>query len=248
LASVRIAAVGDVHCDEQTRGKLGASLRGVNEQADALVLAGDLTAVGKASEARCLVEELREVRVPVVAVLGNHDYEFDQEAVIVELLQDAGIHVLDGSGIVLELAGQRVGFAGAKGFCGGFGRYLVAPFGEQSLKAFVKVGLRESLGLADALRRLGTERRVVVLHYAPIRETLAGESPELFPFLGNGGLCQPIDEHGADVVFHGHAHNGFLRGQTPRGIPVYNVAQKIVETFVVHELPEAAVGAESVAA
>lgn len=238
MANVRIAAVADVHCDEQAHGMLAESLREVNDQADALVLAGDLTTVGKVAEARALVSELRDIRVPIVAVLGNHDYELDQDAAIAEVMRDAGIHVLDGTGVVLELAGQRVGFAGAKGFCGGFGRYLVAPFGEQSLKAFVKVGLREALGLADALRRLETERRVVILHYAPISETLAGESPELFPFLGNSGLCEPIDEYGADVVFHGHAHNGSLRGRTPRGIPVYNVARRIVETFVVHELPE----------
>jgi Icc-related predicted phosphoesterase len=236
LGIVRVAAVADVHCHEHVRGRLAAELASVSDQADALVLAGDLTLVGHPSEARILVDELRGVRIPVLAVLGNHDHELDQQQVIADMLRANRVHVLEGESAVLSLNGSSVGFAGIKGFCGGFDNHLVAPFGEQSLKAFVRVGLAEARKLEISLRALRTDYRVVVLHYAPIRDTLIGESPELFPFLGSSSLCRPVDEIGADVVFHGHAHYGTRFGRTPGGIPVYNVAHALVRGYVVHTL------------
>jgi Icc-related predicted phosphoesterase len=231
-----VAAVADVHCHEQARGRLAGALEAVDEQADVLVVPGDLTLIGHASEAKLFVEEVKAVRIPIVAILGNHDHELDQEAAIAETLRSHGIHILDGNSVVLSLNGSTVGFAGVKGFCGGFDRHLVAPFGEQPLKSFVRAGLREAHKLEECLRSLQADYRVVLLHYSPIRETLVGESPELFPFLGSSSLCYPVDELGADVVFHGHAHHGTHFGRTPRGVPVYNVARTLVDGFLVHSL------------
>ncbi len=242
MGTVRIAAVADVHCHEQVRGRLARELEGVNDRADVLVVPGDLTLIGHVSEARVFVEELSQVRVPVVAILGNHDYELDQEIAIGEVLRTHGVHVLDGSSVVLRLNGANVGFVGVKGFCGGFDRHLVAPFGEQPLKSFVKAGLREAHKLEECLRSLRADYRVVVLHYAPIKGTLVGESPELFPFLGSSSLCKPVDELGADVVFHGHAHYGTRFGRTPRGVPVYNVARTLVHGYLIHTLGESQSG------
>jgi Icc-related predicted phosphoesterase len=239
-APVQIAAIADVHCYEELRGRLRYELEPVNDQADVLVLAGDLTLYGKPEEARILVEELRSVRIPVVGVLGNHDYEMNHEDTIAAMMRDAGVAMLDGDTVTLTVRGRTVGFVGVKGFCGGFGQRLVAPFGEDPLKAFVRVGQTEAEKLDAGLRRLrqdGTvDHAVAVVHYAPIRETVVGESPELFPFLGNSSLCDPIDRYEVDVCFHGHAHYGTPFGRTPRGIPVYNVARPLVRTCVVHTL------------
>jgi len=237
---IRIAAIADVHCYEELRGRLRYEFESVNDQADALILAGDLTLYGKIDEARLLAEELRGVRVPMIGVLGNHDYEMGQERAIRAELENAGVRMLDGETETLILGGRRVGFVGVKGFCGGFGNRLVAPFGESPLKAFVRVGQTEAEKLDAGLRRLRhddqVDHLVAVVHYAPIRETVMGESPELFPFLGNSSLCDPIDRHEADVCFHGHAHYGTPYAQTSRGIPVYNVARPLVRTYVVHTL------------
>lgn len=233
-----IAAVADVHCHEHMRGQLAESLRGVNEQAAALVLAGDLTASGRIVEARELLSELRWVKVPVVAVLGNHDFEHGEQDHIYDLLKASGIHVLDGESVELDLGGERVGFAGAKGFAGGFGRYLLTAFGEQSIKDFVLAGLVEVDKLERALSQLRADRRVAVLHYSPVRDTLTGEPLELYPFLGNSELEKPIDRLGAEVVFHGHSHYGSLYSRTKGGVPVFNVAQSLVVTYHLFELPK----------
>jgi Icc-related predicted phosphoesterase len=212
----------------------------VNEQADVLVLAGDLTMNGRQEEARILAEELQIIRVPIVAVLGNHDYEMNQEAGIAAELRQAGVHVLDGQSVTLTCRHRRVGFSGVKGFCGGFGERLVAPFGEPALKDFVRVGQIETEKLDAGLRRLRGEdpvdHLVAIVHYAPIRETVVGEPPELWPYLGNSSLADPIDRYETDVVFHGHAHYGSRFGHTPRGVPVYNVARPLVRDIVVHYL------------
>jgi Icc-related predicted phosphoesterase len=212
----------------------------VNEQADVLVLAGDLTLNGRQEEARILAEELQTVRLPIVAVLGNHDYEMNQENVIAGELREAGVYVLDGQSVTLTCRRRRVGFSGVKGFCGGFGERLVAPFGEAALKAFVRVGQIEAEKLEAGLRRLRREdpvdHLVAIVHYAPIRDTVVGEPPELWPYLGNSSLADPIDRYETDVVFHGHAHYGSRFGHTPRGVPVYNVARPLVRDVVVHYL------------
>ncbi len=241
-----IAAVADIHCHEHMRGQLAEAFRDVNDRAGALVLAGDITASGQISEARELLRELRTVTVPVVAVLGNHDYEHQQQDQIHDLLKASGIYILDGDGIELDIQGERVGFAGTKGFAGGFGRYLLTGFGEQSIKDFVLSGIVEVEKLERALSQLRAGRRVVVLHYSPIRETLIGEPLELYPFLGNSELCKPIDNFGAEVVFHGHSHYGSVFGHTKSGIPVFNVAQTLVMSYHLFELPEIRVSLEAV--
>lgn len=237
---IQIAAIADVHCYDELRGRLRYELESVNDDADILVLAGDLTLYGKPEEAEILVEELAGIRIPIVGVLGNHDYEMGQEDVIRALLREAGVAMLDGDQISVPVRGRRVGFVGVKGFCGGFGERLVAPFGEFPLKAFVRVGQAEAEKLDAGLRKLRfddeVDHLVAVVHYAPIRDTVIGESPELFPFLGNSSLCDPIDRYEVDVCFHGHAHYGTPFGHTPRGIPVYNVARPLVRSYVVHAL------------
>ncbi|MGH7476406.1 MAG: metallophosphoesterase family protein [Longimicrobiales bacterium] len=217
---VRLAAVGDLHFDGASRGALVDLFAAASRAADILVLAGDLTTHGKPEQARGLLEELAGVETPIVTVLGNHDHESGQEDEVKQVLVDAGIHVLDGDHVVVE----GIGFAGCKGFAGGFGRGALAPFGERLIKEFVQEAIEESLRLENALRGLNTQTRVVVLHYAPIVDTVLGEPETIYPFLGSSRLLQPIDTIGADVVFHGHAHHGALEATTPQGIPVYNVS------------------------
>jgi Icc-related predicted phosphoesterase len=237
-STVRIAAYADVHCYEELRGRLRLELERANREADVLVLAGDLTLNGRVDEASVLAEELRGVKIPVVAVLGNHDYELDEQVRIAQELQHVGVWVLDGDAVTLNLGKRRVGFAGVKGFCGGFGDRLIAPFGEEALKAFVRVGQVETSKLDAGLRQLRNDEAVdnvvVVVHYAPVRDTVVGEPPELFPYLGNSSLSDPIDRHETDVVFHGHAHYGSPFGRTPSGVPVFNVARPLVRDLVVH--------------
>ncbi len=237
---IRIAAYADVHCHDALRRRLRYELEPANEQADVLVLAGDLTLNGRRDEAAILVDELHDVRIPVVAVLGNHDYELGQEAEIAADLQQAGLAVLDGDAITLAVGRRRVGFCGVKGFCGGFDDRLVAPFGEPVLKEFVRAGQSEAAKLEQGLAQLRQDdpldHLVALLHYAPIRETVLGESPELFPYLGNSSLAAPIDRYEVDVVFHGHAHYGSPFGHTPGGVPVYNVARPLVRDLVIHPL------------
>jgi len=232
-----IAAVADIHCHEHMRGQLAEVFRDVNDRAGVLVLAGDLTASGQVSEARELLRELRPVTIPVVAVLGNHDFEHQQQEQIHDLLKASGIHLLDGDSVELDVQGERIGFAGTKGFAGGFGRYLLTGFGEQMIKDFVLEGMVEVEKLERAISQLHSDRRVVVLHYSPVRETLTGEPLELYPFLGNSELSRPIDNFGADVVFHGHSHYGSLFGHTRAGIPVFNVSQTLVVSYHLFEMP-----------
>ncbi len=241
-----VAAVADIHCHEHMRGQLAETFRDVSDRAGALVLAGDLTASGQMSEARELLRELRTVTVPIIAVLGNHDFEHQQQDQIHDLLKSNGIYMLDGEAVELEIGGVRVGFAGTKGFAGGFGRYLLTGFGEQTIKDFVLEGIVEVEKLERALAQLHTDQRVVVLHYAPVRETLTGEPLELYPFLGNSELATPIDNFGAEVVFHGHSHYGSVFGHTKAGIPVFNVAQTLVVSYHLFELPAARVSPEAV--
>ena len=217
---LRIAAVGDLHFDGAQTGALRTLFADVHRNADVLALLGDMTTHGRPEQMRSFVEELAGVQIPMVAVLGNHDYEAGQHHVCTRILTDAGVQVLDGTSVVIE----GVGFAGTKGFVGGFGRGALGPFGEQLIKDFVNAALEEALKIEKALHELRTPTRVVLLHYAPIVETIAGEPPEIYPFLGSSRLLQPLDTLGAAVVFHGHAHHGSLEGVTPGGIPVFNVS------------------------
>ncbi|HEX7049702.1 MAG TPA: metallophosphoesterase [Longimicrobiales bacterium] len=223
---IRIAAVGDLHFDHDARGSLVKLFAKINQNADILALCGDLTTHGRVDQMRACVEEMSPVEIPIVAVLGNHDHEAEAVAEISDVLRQRGIHVLDGEQVVI----QGIGFVGIKGFIGGFGRGTLAPFGEPLIKAVVQHALDEALKLENALRTLTTDTRVVLMHYAPIMETLTGEPEMLYPFLGSSRLLTPIDTHGATVVFHGHAHAGTLEALTPGGVPVYNVAMPLLQS------------------
>jgi Icc-related predicted phosphoesterase len=222
--SLRIAAIGDIHLDEQRRGALQPLFAEISERADVLVLAGDLTNHGTPAEARIVAEELTSCRVPIVTVLGNHDYQSNAADEMRQILKSAHVALLDEE----SFEQNGVGFVGLKGFAGGFGRYILAPFGEADIKRFVQVAVDNALQLEGMLSRLETERKVVVLHYAPIAETLAGEPLEIFPFLGCSRLADPINNFCVDAVFHGHAHHGTPIGETSAGIPVYNVAYPLM--------------------
>lgn len=237
---VRVAAVGDFHCGEKDGGLYREAFARVNDEADVLLLAGDLTRRGTPAEIDVVVKELADVRIPILAVLGNHDHESGQPEKVNEALRARGVHLLDEAPFELN---EHVGFAGVKGYMGGFGRYTLTAFGEADTKTFVGTTLEEVQKLEYSLRRLSTPIRVVLLHYAPIMETVMGEPEQIFPFLGNDRLVEPIDRFKAAVVFHGHAHHGTFAGKTPGGVPVFNVSMVRVredakaELFYVHEIP-----------
>jgi Icc-related predicted phosphoesterase len=225
---LRVAAVGDVHCTKTSEGALQPLFAQMAECADVIALAGDLVDYGLAEEAHMLARELSVVtkaKVPVVAVLGNHDFEGGQPEVVKQVLCDSGITILDGDAV--EIKG--VGFAGVKGFCGGFGRRSLEPWGEPAIKAFVREALDEALKLESALARLRTLNRIALLHYSPIQATVEGEPPEIFPFLGSSRLEEPINRYEVDAVLHGHAHHGSPEGRTGAQIPVYNVSMPLLK-------------------
>ncbi len=219
--SVRIAAVGDFHCGPDDVGVYRELFARVNDEADVLVLTGDLTRWGALAEFKVVVGELADVTVPIVSVLGNHDYESGHVEEGSRMLRARGVHLLCGDTFELN---PTVGFAGVKGFMGGFGRGMLTPFGEPETKSFVNATLNEVHSLELALRRLATPVRVAVLHYAPIAATIAGEPEAIHPYLGTDRLAEPLDRYSAAVAFHGHAHSGTLRGTTLGGVPVFNVS------------------------
>ena len=217
----RIAAVGDLHYGgADARGSLAPLFETVNRDADVFALLGDLTTHGRIEQVQAFAEELRAVQVPMVGVLGNHDYEHGDPAIITQILTDAGVRVLDGDHVVIE----GIGFAGTKGFAGGFGRGALAPFGEPLIKDFVQHAIDEQLKLENGLRALNTDVKVALLHYAPCEETVVGEPEVIWPFLGSSRLLQPLETLGVSVCFHGHAHHGTRSGVTGGGLSVFNVA------------------------
>ncbi len=222
---MRVAATADLHFTPQRYGALRDQLGRVREEADVLAIAGDLTNFGQPEEMEPLLNALVRLRIPVIAVLGNHDYESDKQADLARMMTDAGVKVLDGSAYERD----GVGFAGTKGFVGGFGRGMLTAFGEVEIKNFVRAGMDEALKLERAMSQLRTAKRVVILHYSPIAATVSGEAPEIYPFLGSSRLAEVIDRHGADLVLHGHAHNGKVDGTTTTGIPVHNVAITLLQ-------------------
>jgi Icc-related predicted phosphoesterase len=222
---MRIAATADLHVVPSSPAILHDQLSKVRDEADVLVLAGDLTNYGLPAEMEPLLNAIIRVRVPTVAVLGNHDYESGLEQELMRMMTAEGIKVLDGSAYERD----GVGFAGTKGFVGGFGRGALTAFGEPEVKTFVRASIDEALKLERGLSQLRTPKRVVVLHYSPISETANGEAREIFPFLGSSRLAEVIDRHGADLVVHGHAHHGTLDGKTTAGVPVRNVAITLLQ-------------------
>jgi Icc-related predicted phosphoesterase len=218
---LRIAATADLHYGKHSRGTLHDAFAEISRSADIVLLCGDLTDYGLPEEAEELVADIRAaVRIPILAVLGNHDFESSQPETISKVLDDAGVNVLNGEAI--EIGG--VGFAGIAGFGGGFGRRMLNAWGEPLIKQFVQESISHAVRLEQALGKLQTEKRIVVLHYSPIRATLEGEDPEIYAFLGSSRLEEPINRFKVTAVFHGHAHNGILDGRTSTGIPVYNVS------------------------
>ena len=230
---MRIAAVGDLHVTKDMAGQLRPYFAQLEGRADLLLLCGDLTDYGLAEEAVVLAKELASVKVPILAVLGNHDFESGHPEKVTEILCEAGIKVLDGDSYVLD----GVGVVGIKGFAGGFGRGTLGPWGEPVIKGFVKEALDEALKLESALARLRVDRRIAMLHYAPIRATVEGEPEEIYPFLGCSRLEEPLERYPVTVAFHGHAHRGSLEGRTRVGTPVYNVAMPLLRRQLSAELP-----------
>lgn len=224
-ACVRFAAVGDLHCTKDAAGTLRALFAQANDAADALLLCGDLTDYGLPEEAHVLAEQLSEVTIPILAVLGNHDFESGAQDEVQRILGEVGVRVLDGE--ACEIKG--VGVAGVKGFAGGFGRGSLGPWGENAIKQFVNEAIQEALKLEAALAKLRTPRRIAMLHYAPISGTVQGEPPEIYPFLGSSRLEDPLLRHPVNAVVHGHAHRGCVEGRTLNHIPVYNVAKPLLE-------------------
>ena len=246
----RIAAVGDIHVGTDSAGQVARGLVHVHERADLLLLAGDLTRCGTAGEAELVAAELEDVTIPVVAVLGNHDFHGDEPELVTRALMDAGVTVLDGTSTTVDVDGTVIGVAGAKGFGGGFAGACATAFGERAMKAFVDETRQEAARLHDALVGVSrrSDRTVALLHYSPVEETLRGERLEIYPFLGSHLLAEAIDTAGADLVLHGHAHHGSERGVTPGGIRVRNVAQPVIgHAYRVFDLRDPAAEDRSVA-
>jgi Icc-related predicted phosphoesterase len=226
--TIRIAALADLHVTRSGRGMLEGLLAPIAASADILLLCGDLTDHGIAEEARLLAGELAKMTIPRVGVLGNHDYDAGQAKEVKEILTAGGTMILDGD--ACEVRG--VGFAGTKGFAGGFGQRMLAPWGEQSIKSFVNEAIVEALKLESSLAKLRMEQRIAVLHYAPIRATVEGEPLEILPFLGSSRLEEPLNRYPVTAVFHGHAHNGTFEGRSQGNVPVYNVSLPLLrKTF-----------------
>ncbi len=224
---VRIAAVGDIHVRETDKGKWVDCFKEISKQADILLICGDLTDTGDEVEAQVLSEELKACTIPVIGVLGNHDFEKGRHKLIRQMVQNNNVHILDGEAIVVE----GIGFAGVKGFGGGFDNHMLSMFGEGAMKAFVQEAVDEALHLDRALARLDQEygniKKIAVLHYAPIKATVVGEPEAIFPFLGCSRLADPLIGRGVIAAFHGHAHVGTLEGAAG-GVKVFNVAKPIL--------------------
>lgn len=234
---IKIAAVGDVHMDVDVLGLFRPALDTLDTQADMLLLAGDLTRHGTREEAKCVAQEFGSLAVPVIAVLGNHDYDCDRESEVVEVLEEAGIQVLEGESTIVQTPGGPLGIAGVKGFCGGFAGRCASAFGEPEMKAFVRVTEASANRLEENLNQLGTIPKVALTHYSPVPDTLNGEPPEIYPFLGSYLLAEAIDDGGAVLAIHGHAHKGSPRGVTPGGVRVRNVAHPVIrQAFSVFSL------------
>ncbi|MEV4683087.1 metallophosphoesterase family protein [Streptomyces kurssanovii] len=238
---IRVAAVGDIHLAPDSRGLLRPAWETLGDRADMLLLAGDLTRHGTVEEAEVVADEIKGLPVPVVAVLGNHDYHSDLQDEVTGLLERAGATVLEGEGTVLDVGGTKVGIAGTKGFGGGFAGRSAGEFGEPEMRSFVRYSRRCAADLARSLldlREQGCEVLIALTHFSPVPDTLAGEPPEIYPFLGTYLLAEAVDEAEADLAVHGHAHMGTEHGMTAGGVKVRNVAQPVIgHAFALYHVP-----------
>ncbi len=225
---IRVAAVGDVHYDQHSRERLRSYFQVLDEKADLLLIAGDLTQSGTVEEAKALAHDLSFVPIPVVAVLGNHDFNQNRQSEILKLLKDVGVIGLEGTSAIIEVRGETVGVMGLKGFGGGFFGACITEFGEPEMKSFAKHCHAQAETLRLGLKKLNTDYLFALLHFSPVEGTLLGEKREIYPFLGSYLLAEAIDSAPVDAVFHGHAHFGVERSATPGGIPVRNVAQMVI--------------------
>lgn len=225
---IRLAAVGDIHFDQNSAGRLADYKDDISSGADVLLLAGDLTQTGDPEEAAPLVADLRQISIPIVAVLGNHDYHVGKEREIRIMLESVGVTVLEGAAVEIPVRDEAVGIAGIKGFGGGFSGACASEFGELEMKEFIRYTKEGANMLKESLLSLSTPYKVAVTHYSPVAETLLGEKREIYPFLGSYLLAEAIDGGKADIAFHGHAHKGVERGVTAGGVPVRNVAQPVI--------------------
>lgn len=226
-SSIRIAAAGDIHCEEQARERVETAFVRVQDEAQLVLLAGDLTTHGRPAEAEVLADAVRGLDVPIVAVLGNHDFHSGRDREVVRVLRDAGITVLERDWTVCDVGGARVGVAGTKGFVGGFPGANIPDFGEPSLRALYAETTREVEAVDRGLDAVADcALRIVLLHYAPTMTTLVGEPEGLWPLLGSNRLAAPIGAHRAELVLHGHAHEGTFEGSIG-AVPVYNVATHV---------------------
>jgi len=225
----RIAAVADLHVKTTDKGIWAEYFREISKRADVFLIGGDLTYTGDEVEAQVLSEELKNCNIPVVVVLGNHDHEKGRQKLIRQIIQNENVHVLDGEFVVFG----KIGIAGIKGFGGGFDNHMLSLFGEEAMKLFVKEAVNEALSLDRALKRLDEENegitKIVLMHYSPIKGTIAGEPEEVYAFLGCSRLEEPLTRYDVVAVFHGHAHKGFHEGATHNGVKVYNVAWPIMQ-------------------
>lgn len=221
---MRLAAVADIHLRQQDHEKNVCAFTPVNELADALVIAGDFTDHGLPDEMRACLAVIEHIRIPVIAVLGNHDHESGNQDELAGMLRVAGVHLLDGH--CFEVDG--VGFAGTKGFAGGFSPYELMPFGEGGIKTFVEIAEREAIKLDFGLEQLKSPIKIAITHYAPIKETVEGEPEPIFPFLGSSRLQRALDKHKPVLALHGHAHHGTFQGQSGSGVKVCNVALPVL--------------------
>lgn len=225
---MRIAAVADIHVTDADKNKWTDYFKEISRSADVLIICGDLTNTGDESEAKVLCDELKACTIPVVAVLGNHDYEKGRQKLIRQTLQNENVHILDGEAVVIG----EVGFAGVKGFGGGFDNHMLSMFGEGAMKAFVQEAVDEALHLDRALARIDQQhehlKKVAIMHYAPLLETVIGEPEPIYPFLGSSRLAEPLIRRQVTAVFHGHAHMGKLEGTLTGGVKVFNVAKPVL--------------------
>jgi Icc-related predicted phosphoesterase len=234
---LRVAAIADLHVADDSIGKLSPYWRGLHKAADVLLLAGDLTNLGDARQAETLAKELEVVQVPMVAVFGNHDYHSDEVEKVRRALERSGVTVLEGETITLRIKNKTLGVAGAKGFGGGFAGACGHAFGERVMKDFMYETENMAARLEENLSALKTDYRIALLHYAPVKDTLAGERLEIYPFMGSYLLAEALDQAGADLVVHGHAHHGAEKGVTAKGIPVRNVAMPLIKrAYTVYNL------------